>query len=80
LMACVECWTGEEAGPNAQNMALAARVDAYCQEAGLLVRPYENLCILSPPLVISRSEIDEIVAILENALTRAAEDLAAGKI
>ncbi|MEQ9244119.1 aminotransferase [Roseovarius indicus] len=80
LMACVECWTGEEAGPNDKNMALAARVDAYCQEAGLLVRPYENLCILSPPLVISRDDIDEIVGIMGSALTRAAADLEAGRL
>ncbi len=53
LMACVECWTGEEAGPTARNMALAQRVDRYCEDAGLLVRPCENLCILSPPLVIT---------------------------
>ena len=79
-MACVECWTGEEAGPNDKNMALAARVDAYCQEAGLLVRPYENLCILSPPLVISRDDIDEIVGIMGSALTRAAADLEAGRL
>ncbi|WP_172293321.1 aminotransferase [Pseudoruegeria sp. HB172150] len=79
LMACVECWTGGEAGPNAANMALAQRVDAYCQEAGLLVRPYENLCILSPPLIVERSDIDNIVSILTDSLDRAAADLRAGK-
>ncbi|WP_231592519.1 aminotransferase [Pelagovum pacificum] len=78
LMACVECWTGEEAGPTAKNMALAQRVDSYCQSAGLLVRPYENLCILSPPLIVGRAQIDKIVTILEDALLRAAKDLACG--
>lgn len=80
LMACVECWTGETAGPNAANMALAGRVDAYCQEAGLLVRPYENLCILSPPLIIGRDDIDRIIAILSDALTRAEADLKEGRL
>ncbi|WP_172328724.1 aminotransferase [Mangrovicoccus sp. HB161399] len=80
LMACVECWTGEEAGPNAANMALAQKVDAHCQEAGLLVRPYENLCILSPPLIIGRQDIDRIVTILSGALQRAAAELEAGTI
>ena len=80
LMACVECWTGEEKGPNAQNMALAQRVDAYCQEAGLIVRPYENLCILSPPLIVEKSDIDQIVTILEGAIDRAMKDLKAGKL
>lgn len=80
LMACVECWTGAKPGPTAANMALAQRVDAYCQEAGLLVRPYENLCILSPPLIIGRNDIDRIVTILGEALARAQGDLRAGRL
>jgi putrescine aminotransferase len=80
LMACVECWTGDEAGPNANNMAVAQRVDQYCEEAGVLVRPYENLCILSPPLVVERHDIDRIVATLSEALDRAYHDLKNGNI
>lgn len=80
LMACVECWTGEEAGPTAKNMALAQRVDKYCEASGLLVRPYENLCIMSPPLIVERSHVDRIVAILAEALDRAQADLKAGKL
>ena len=80
LMACVECWTGSEAGPTPANMALAQRVDQYCEERGLLVRPYENLCILSPPLVIGRSDIDQIVAILAESIERAQADLRAGDL
>jgi len=77
LMACVECWTGDEVGPTAKNMALAQRVDQYCEQDGLLVRPYENLCIMSPPLIVERSDIDRIIATLGSALTRAQNDLRA---
>lgn len=70
LMACVECWTGVEKGPTAENIALAQRVDHYCQEAGLLVRPYENLCILSPPLIIGRDDIDRIATTLHQAIEK----------
>lgn len=80
LMACVECWTGEEAGPTARNMLLAQRVDHYCEQSGLLVRPYENLCIMSPPLIVERVDIDKIVAILGEALKRAQNDLEAGRL
>lgn len=80
LMACVECYTGEEVGPTARNMALAQRVDKYCEESGLLVRPYENLCIMSPPLIVKRSHIDQIVEILSQALVRAQADLNAGRL
>ncbi|HEV2346660.1 MAG TPA: aminotransferase [Actinocrinis sp.] len=75
LMACVECQVPGEVGPTPRNMALAARVDAYCEEAGLLVRPYENLCIMSPPLIITKGEIDRIAAIMADALARAEREL-----
>ncbi len=80
LMACVECWTGDQVGPTPRNMALAQQVDRYCEESGLLVRPYENLCIMSPPLVVERSDIDRITATLSEALDRAQRDLSQGKI
>lgn len=75
LMACVECHVPGEVGPTARNQALARRVDAYCESSGLLVRPYENLCIMSPPLIITRGEIDRVVDILADSLARAEHDL-----
>ncbi|QFZ24629.1 aminotransferase [Saccharothrix syringae] len=78
LMACVECHVPGEVGPTARNQAMARRVDAYCEEAGLLVRPYENLCIMSPPLVVTKGGIDRIVDIMAESLARAERDLGAG--
>jgi len=80
LMACVECHVPGEDGPTARNQALAQRVDGYCEQAGLLVRPYENLCIMSPPLIVTRPEIDRIVGILAGAIERAEADLRAGAL
>jgi adenosylmethionine-8-amino-7-oxononanoate aminotransferase len=80
LMACVECQVPGEVGPTARNQALAGRVDAHCERSGLLVRPYENLCIMSPPLIITRGDIDRIVDIMAEALGRAEHDLHAGEI
>ncbi|WP_439133436.1 aminotransferase [Pseudomaricurvus sp.] len=80
LMACVECWTGNETGPTARNMALAQRVDEYCEQNGLLVRPYENLCIMSPPLIVEKSDIDRIISIFSQALNRAQSDLDSGRL
>lgn len=80
LMACVECQVPGEIGPTPRNQALAQRVDAYCEASGLLVRPYENLCILSPPLVITRADIDRVVDIVADALARAERDLRAGDV
>jgi putrescine---pyruvate transaminase len=80
LMACVECHVPGEVGPTAHNQALARRVDAYCESSGLLVRPYENLCIMSPPLIVTKHEIDRIVDIIADSLTRAEHDLRVGEI
>lgn len=78
LMACVECHVPGETGPTARNQALARRVDFYCENSGLLVRPYENLCILSPPLIVTEKEIDRIVDVMADSLARAEADMRAG--
>jgi adenosylmethionine-8-amino-7-oxononanoate aminotransferase len=80
LMACVECHIPGEVGPTARNQELARRVDTYCERSGLLVRPYENLCIMSPPLIVTKSHIDRIVDIMADSLARAEHDLRAGEI
>ena len=67
LMACVECVVSDDEG---ENIAVAQRVDEFCQEKGLIVRPYENLCILSPPLIIDKAGIDQVVDILEDSIIR----------
>lgn len=59
---------------------LAARVDAIAYDLGLIVRPIANLCVISPPLVITRAEVDEIGTILRQAITRTAKELADGRI
>ncbi|WP_246804707.1 aminotransferase class III-fold pyridoxal phosphate-dependent enzyme [Desulfosarcina cetonica] len=65
LMACVECMVSDN---EQENIAVAQRVDAHCQEKGLIVRPYENLCILSPPLIIDKAGADRIVDILSDSI------------
>ena len=80
LMACVECHVTGEQGPTARNQALAHRIDTYCEKSGLIVRPYENLCIMSPPLVVTKGEVDRIVDIMSDSLARAEHDLRADGI
>ena len=50
-------------------------VDSYCHEYGLLVRPLINVCIMSPPLIITHEQVDELVAALRKALPRAQAEL-----
>ncbi|HCM06816.1 MAG TPA: aspartate aminotransferase family protein, partial [Alphaproteobacteria bacterium] len=42
--------------------------DAKCEERGLLLRPLINMCVFSPPLIISRDEVDMMFDIIDQAL------------
>lgn len=72
LMACVECVVSDK---EEENIAVAQRVDAFCQEKGLIVRPYENLCILSPPLIIDKAGADRIVDILRDSICATMDEI-----
>jgi adenosylmethionine-8-amino-7-oxononanoate aminotransferase len=74
LMAGVEC-----AIPGKESLKLdyevGNRIDAHCQRLGLLVRPIYHMCVLSPPLIITPTQIDDLVAILRKGIELATEDL-----
>jgi putrescine aminotransferase len=48
----------------------------YCFNDGLICRAIRDTMVLSPPLVISETEVDEIVAKLKSAIDRTARDCA----
>lgn len=59
----------------ARDYAVGELVDRHCHEFGLLVRPLINVCILSPPLIITREQVDELVLALRKGLQAALQDL-----
>ncbi len=76
LMACVEC----EIDPESENSLkldyeIGTRIDQYCQELGLILRPFINMCIVSPPCTITREQIDEMVQILRTGIEKAMDDV-----
>ena len=76
LMACVECAADRESrNPLALDMEVGKRIDAHSHELGLLVRPLIHMCVMSPPLIINRSQVDDMVAILREGISRTMEDL-----
>ena len=77
LMACVECLADLSAGVQEIDRDIGKRIDAHCQELGLLVRPLVNMCVMSPPLIITREQIDEMVSILREGIEKTAADLKA---
>jgi adenosylmethionine-8-amino-7-oxononanoate aminotransferase len=76
LMACIECVADRKAkNPLMLDKAVGKRIDGHCQELGLLVRPIINMCVMSPPLIITRGEVDHMVAILHEGISRTMEEL-----
>ena len=75
LMACVECEVEEGSRDLEMDLELGNRIDKHCQAMGLIVRPIINMCVMSPPLTITREQIDEMVAILRKGILLAMQDI-----
>ncbi|MEM8731873.1 MAG: aminotransferase [Pseudomonadota bacterium] len=72
LMGCVQCSDGGAArGDLARDYSIGAVIDAECQKRGLILRPLVNMCVFSPPLIISESEIHQMFDILEQGILAA---------
>ena len=54
---------------------IGARVDEYCHRFGVLVRPFINICIMSPPLIITKSQVDDMVSAMRKGIEMTLEDL-----
>ncbi|WP_204115392.1 aminotransferase [Shimia biformata] len=76
LMACVvnvaDTDTREEFP---HEVDIGKRIAAAAEKRGLLVRPVGNLNIMSPPLTITRAEVDELVDTLRAAMEDVIADL-----
>ncbi|MBN9269905.1 MAG: aminotransferase, partial [Mesorhizobium sp.] len=78
LMACVDCVADRDSNnPLELDNAVGKRIDRHCHELGLLVRPLINMCVMSPPLIITKEQVDTMVAILREGISRTMEDLRA---
>jgi putrescine aminotransferase len=82
LVGCVECTVAHAHGSDLDEQRvldldfdLGARIDRHCHELGLMVRPLINQCVFSPPLIITRDEIDRMFDILREAILRTMHDV-----
>ena len=57
------------------DIAIGDRIAAHCQKHGLIVRPIAHLNVLSPPLILTRDEVDDVVDILRKGIMAAMDDL-----
>ena len=84
LVGCIECTVRgiENSGMSAEELLafdtdLGARIDRHCQAMGLILRPMVNLCVFSPPLIITRAQIDEMFDILREGIVRTMHEIEA---
>ena len=69
LVGCVQCMLDpSNADGTTADKAFTLEIDERCFELGLIVRPLGDLCVLSPPLVITKAQIDDIIAIMRQAI------------
>jgi len=76
LMACVEFVANKQTKalfPDAVN--IGERIHVRAQAKGLLVRPIMHLNVMSPPLIITHAQVDEIVDTLRSCILEAAQEL-----
>ncbi|MBC9251219.1 hypothetical protein A9179_13120 [Pseudomonas alcaligenes] len=78
LMACVEFVADKRTKalfPEALN--IGEKIHTRAQARGLLVRPIVHLNVMSPPLIITHAQVDEIVETLRECILEVANELIA---
>ena len=76
LMAGVECVIDKiSKNPLVLDQAIASRIDQESLKLGLIIRPIYHICVLSPALIITKEQIDDLVDKLFQAITNATKKL-----
>jgi len=76
LMAGVECVIDKKSkNPLVLDQAIASRIDQESLKLGLIIRPIYHICVLSPALIITKEQIDDLVNKLFQAITNATKKL-----
>ena len=58
-----------------EEVGIGKRIADHCEKRGVMVRPIGHLNVISPPLILTRDEIDELVETLGASIEAAADDL-----
>ena len=79
LMAAVDCLNaeGQDAAGREKAYEIGARIDKHCQALGLIVRPLISMCVMSPPLIIERDQIDDMIDKLRQGIEMAQAEIIA---
>ena len=81
LMMCLEYVADKETRRKLPDEAnISKRISNECEAHGLLVRPIGHLDVLSPPLIITKGEVDFIVDTLGAAIRKVTDQLVREKV
>jgi len=76
FMLCVENVADKESRELLpDSVDVGKRIASHCQQRGLIVRPLGHLNVISPPLILTRDQIDDLVRILGEGIRATADDL-----
>ena len=76
LMAGIECVIDKNSkNPLILDKAIASRIDEESLKLGLIIRPIYHICVLSPALIITKEQIDDLVDKLYQAITNSKDTL-----
>jgi adenosylmethionine-8-amino-7-oxononanoate aminotransferase len=76
FMLCVENVSSQETKELLpEELAIGSRITTHCEELGVMIRPMGHLNILSPPLILTREQIDTIVEVLRKSIETTQDDL-----
>ena len=73
LIGCIEARLSKNGSRLEDERKIVAMIDQACHDRGLIVRPLINMCVFSPPLVISRTQVNYLFDILEQAIEAVCE-------
>jgi adenosylmethionine-8-amino-7-oxononanoate aminotransferase len=54
---------------------IGKRISDHCEKLGLIVRPLGALNVISPPLILTEAQVDELVGLLRKGIEAAMHDL-----
>ena len=76
IMAGIECVIDKDSKEALTlDKAIASRIDEESIKLGLIIRPIYHICVLSPALIISKQQIDNLIDKLSLAITNATKQL-----
>ena len=76
FMMCVENVADRETKALLPDEAVVGnRIAAHAQKRGVIVRPIAHLNVLSPPLTMTKRQVDELVGVLRESIVETMDDL-----